>query len=75
MTKAKLFKAVATFLFVSTVLLLILMVIYDRDFSMWSVLAAAIPSIAALIMMFDSIRNAIVDIAHKLPFIPFNKND
>lgn len=58
-------------LFLTTAVLVGLAIFMGREFNMWIVVAAAVPSIAACIMMFDTIRSAILKIASKLPFVKY----
>lgn len=60
-------------LFLTTAGLVALAIFKGRDFSVWLVLAAAVPSIAALIMMFDTVRQAVLSIASALPFVKYQK--
>jgi hypothetical protein len=59
----------------TTVGLVALAIFKGREFNMWIVTAAAIPSIASLIMMSDKIRDAVLSIASALPFVKYKTPD
>jgi len=70
------FKFVAGMVLALTTAILVGLAIYKgTSFDGWVVLAAGIPSITAMIMMSDKLRDWVLGIASKLPFVNYTQKE
>lgn len=70
------FKFIAGMVLALTTAVLVGLAIFKgADFNGYLVLAAGIPSITALIMISDKVRDWLLSLASKLPFVSYTKKE